>query len=90
MKMTAILKNIKIGDNHVIKMEANINGWSYSAYCAKGTYEYNEIQQESIMLFNIWAQAAEADEMVREAYTDAYAFIPNVVVDHSQLFIKAA
>lgn len=90
MKMTAILKNIKIGDNHVIKMEANINGWSYNAYCPKGSYEYNEIQQESIMLFNIWAQAAEADEMVREAYTDAYAFIPDVDIDRSNLFIKAA
>lgn len=74
MNMSAVIKVVEIGKNKVIKVEANVNGWHYDAYCPKGSYEYNEIASEAQMFFNIWAQAAEADEMVREAYTDAYPF----------------
>ena len=91
MNMSAIIKVVEIGKNKVIKVEANVNGWRYDAYCPKGRYEYNEIAAEAEMFFNIWAQVAVADEMVLESFTDSYSFIEKLSanIDRSAM-LKAA
>ena len=91
MNMSAIIKVVEIGKNKVVKIEANVNGWHYYAYCPKGHYEYNEIASESEMFFNIWAQAAVADEMVLESFTDAYPFIEKLSANTDRsAMLKAA
>ena len=91
MNMSAVIKIVEIGKNKVIKVEANVNGWHYDAYCPKGHYEYNEIASEAQMFFNIWAQAASADEMVRDGFTDAYPFIEKLSSNtNREAILKAA